>query len=552
MEQLASPWLLFGAGALMGCAVAAVIWGRASRLRTAEALAREMMAQMDRMSLVVHRTSNAVVITNVQRRITWVNEGFERITGYSAAEAIGHNPGELLQCEGTDTQTVARMREALNAGRGFFGEILNRSKHGDIYWLAVEIQPLHDRDGQLNGFMAIETDITERKRADAELQASQAFLHNTGRIAGVGGWEFDLQTQRLHCSAQVSVILGFEAGSVPTLAECLQHFDAEGQAAIQRAIAAGFEGAMAWDQELRAHTADGRAIWVRVAAEGLFADDGATRIVGAIQDITELRRATEAAEAASVAKSEFLANISHEMRTPLQSIIGFSELGQLKSADNKQLLRMFSEIHAGGGRMRKLIDALLDVAHIDSTGAAQHRQRCDLALLARAAVADAQPQADKRKMRIACTGLLGPLFVVGDEFRLQQVMRNVLDNALRYAPQESVVHIESRNRGQAGVEIQVRDSGPGIPGEELESVFDAFVQSSRTRDGSGGQGLGLTICRKIMATHGGSIRVLAPEEGGTIVCIRLPAATALAEQGSVQVFDTARETQPASSEAVTA
>jgi PAS domain S-box-containing protein len=521
--------MLFAFGLLAGTAVASVLWSQAARRANAEALAREMMAQMDRMALVVHRTSNAVIITNLQRRITWVNQGFERITGYSASEAIGRSPAALLQFGGTDPQTMARMRDALNAGAGFHGEVLNRSKHGRSYWLAVEIQPLHSPEGELSGFMAIESDITERKRTEAELQANQAFLHNTGRVAGVGGWEFDLAGQTLHWSAQAGAILGLEPGAKPTLDGVLAHFGPDARAAIDRAVAAGFEGAMAWEIELAARTEQGREIWVRVAAEGLFADDGAVRIVGAIQDITELVRAKRAAEAASVAKSEFLANISHELRTPLQSVIGFSELGRGKAAAQPQLQRMFSEIHAGGARMLHLVNALLDVAHIDGASGALQNLPCDLGALLRDVVAALQPQADLAQVRIAGAEGLPALMVVGDAARLQQVLRNVLLNALHVAPAGSEITIDAYGSDAERVRLQVHDSGPGIATDELDAVFNAFVLNTRTRDGSGGVGLGLTVCRKIMAALGGSITATSNAGAGAVFHIALPRAAAVPE-----------------------
>jgi PAS domain S-box-containing protein len=554
----AMPWLLFAFGLLAGTAVASVLWGQAARRANAEALAREMMAQMDRMALVVHRTSNAVIITNVQRRITWVNQGFERITGYSASEAIGRTPASLLQFAGTDPQTVARMREALNAGDCFHGELQNRGKSGREYWLAVEIQPLHSPEGELSGFMAIQSDITERKRTEAELQANQAFLHNTGRVAGVGGWEFDLAAQTLHWSAQAAAILGLEPGAKPTLDGVLAHFGTEARAAIDRAAAEGFEGAMAWEIELPARTEEGREIWVRVAAEGLFADDGAVRIVGAIQDITELLRAKQAAESANVAKSEFLANISHELRTPLQSVIGFSELGRLKTEGQPQLNRMFGEINAGGGRMLHLVNALLDVAHIDSASGAMQRLPCDLGEQAREVVQSLQPQADQTDVRIEGADRLPALVVVGDAQRLQQVLRHVLLNALRVAPAGSPITIDARESDARQVVLRVHDAGPGIAADELEAIFDAFVLSSRMRDGSGGVGLGLTLCRKIMAALGGSITAASEPGQGAVFRIALPRAAAALPQpvSEVEAEDqaphhAAAETA-ASGEAVTA
>ncbi len=119
-------------------------------------------AEMERLSLAAQRTTNAVVFTDRDRRITWVNEGFTRCTGYSAAEAIGKSPGALLQCESTDPDTITRIRAALNEGKGFRGELINRHKMGNDYWLDLDIQPIHDDTGALSGFVAIETDISEQ------------------------------------------------------------------------------------------------------------------------------------------------------------------------------------------------------------------------------------------------------------------------------------------------------------------------------------------------------------------------------------------------------
>ena len=133
-----------------------------------------MTADLGRLALVARRTSNAVVITDARRRITWVNEGFERITGYSG----GRGPGPLARracCKPTATDPghrAAPARGARQPARAFTGEILNRGKDGRVYWLSLEIQPLRADDGALLGFMAVELDITERKAAEQRTGAA--------------------------------------------------------------------------------------------------------------------------------------------------------------------------------------------------------------------------------------------------------------------------------------------------------------------------------------------------------------------------------------------
>jgi len=165
------PWLVGLGGALTSLLLALLLQQQASGRQKAELLARRMTQDLKRLALVAQNTSNSVVITDLDRRITWVNPAFERITGYSAQEVVGRSPA-LLQTAQTDSLTIARMREALAKGDTFTGEVLNRSKQGNDFWLALEIQPLHDDDGAINGFMAIQSDITERRRSQGQLETA--------------------------------------------------------------------------------------------------------------------------------------------------------------------------------------------------------------------------------------------------------------------------------------------------------------------------------------------------------------------------------------------
>lgn len=155
-------------------------------------IAAARSVEFQRLAMVAERTSNAVVITDAERRVTWVNDGFTRLTGYSLEEVRGRNPGELLQCANTDPVTVEALRTALRDGTSARCEILNRSQVGAEYWLDLSIEPLHDR-GQLTGFIAIEAEITEQVR-------TREALAMQGQIASTAYLELHRATQLLEVS----------------------------------------------------------------------------------------------------------------------------------------------------------------------------------------------------------------------------------------------------------------------------------------------------------------------------------------------------------------
>jgi PAS domain S-box-containing protein len=259
------------------------------------------------------------------------------------------------------------------------------------------------------------------------------------------------------------------------------------------------------------------------------ADGTPDGVVGSIVDVTEFRDAErdirfahDSAQHASQAKSQFIADISHELRTPLQEIIGFSELGRDMTAESPGLADLFVDIHAGGQRMLTLVNGLLDVSLLDDAVGSFALSRQDVHAIVQAAAHAMSHEASLRRqvLRLAPTSTVAVADV--DAARLQRACMNVIANSIRYAPAGSTIDIVCAEQAGGGVHIVMRDRGPGFPEDETESVFEAFVQSSRTRDGSGGTGLGLTIARKILGAHGGRITAGNADGGGALVQIHLP------------------------------
>ncbi len=272
--------------------------------------------------------------------------------------------------------------------------------------------------------------------------------------------------------------------------------------------------------------------WIDVAVMPLRQDGQLVGYAGSAMDVTEsrnaeqaTREARDAAEEASRSKSEFIANISHELRTPLQSIIGFSELGLVRSREQDRLKTMFGDIHGAGQRMLNLVNDLLDVAKIESTVGTLSLERSDLRGLVRSVARELAPLLGARQLRLDLALAAHPLRAKVDPMRFEQVLRNVLANAIKFSPAGGHIVISGNESDAGELHLAVSDQGPGIPPAELDSIFEAFVQSSLTKDGSGGTGLGLAICRKIVDAHGGRIHAENRPGGGATFHILLPART---------------------------
>ena len=241
------------------------------------------------------------------------------------------------------------------------------------------------------------------------------------------------------------------------------------------------------------------------------------------QRTAELHAAREAAETANRAKSSFLANMSHELRTPLHGILSFASFGVKRhtTAGPDKLLDYFQEIKQSGESLLILLDDLLDLAKLESGKMTFDFQKADLGLVMSSVASEVHAWASQRNVSIRIPepdlGVEAEL----DAVKIKQVVRNLLSNAIKFSPQRGIVEL-AVHHGSDSVTVTVRDQGPGIPDDELETVFDMFVQSSKTRTGAGGTGLGLAICREIIAAHNGRIWAENHPDGGATFSFEIP------------------------------
>jgi len=247
----------------------------------------------------------------------------------------------------------------------------------------------------------------------------------------------------------------------------------------------------------------------------------------------ELARAREVAEDSNRSKSEFLANMSHELRTPMHAILSFSRLALERTAKseltNEKAEHYFQRIRQSGQRLLSLLNDLLDLAKLEAGKMTYSFDEHCLREIIDQVAGELSAVADECGVALVVVGDDGDAAVWCDRDRIAQVVRNLLSNALKFSPAGGCVRIllgdesvGAGDFGKEGVTFTVVDDGIGIPADELESVFDKFVQSSKTTSGAGGTGLGLPICREIVNHHRGRIWAENVPEGGTRFTTLLP------------------------------
>ena len=473
-----------------------------------------------------------VSITDTDGTILYANDRFCDINGFRREELIGQNH-RIINSGYHPPEFFREMWETLAGGQVWRGEICNLATNGQTYWVNATIVPLLDAQGKPERYIAIRTDISDRKRMEAQLSDQ---LHLVEELIETIQLPVYLKNPAGH---YVRVNRAFESffnvrreniiGA--TLQDLLPPEDAQIHAERDVELFAR-KGTQSY--EALVHSRDGRAHDTLYHKAILTRRDGSVSgLLGTIVDITdrkraeiEVIRAKEAAEAANRAKSDFLANMSHEIRTPMNGVIGMTDLAleTVLSAEQREYLTI---VKSSAESLLTIINDILDFSKIEAGKLLVEDIPFDLHRLLSDTLKPLAVRARANRLKVL-TDLPPdiPRFVRGDPGRIRQILVNLLGNAIKFTVQGEIalyVAVMQIQDGRATLHFAVRDTGIGIAPDKRELVFEAFAQedSSTTRK-YGGTGLGLSICRRLVGLMGGSMWLHSELDKGSTFHFSLP------------------------------
>jgi len=472
--------------------------------------------------------------------MTW-NAGAQRIKGYTADEIIGQHFSRFYSAE--EVADGKPQRELVIAGsQGRFEEEGWRfRKDGSRFWANVIITALRDSDGQLRGFSKVTRDITERKLAEQKLQESEARYRSVVESMAEGIVVQDADGVIQTCNSSAERILGLSAAQmqgVDALDPRWQGIHENGTPFIAEERPTVFTrrtGKGRNNVVMGIHKPDGSLTWVSISTQPLFYA-GETKpdgIVASFVDITEHKRIEqelakardEALESARI-KSTFLATMSHEIRTPMNGVLGMVDLLLATNLDEKQR-KMLEVIQSSGRTLLNIINDTLDFSKIEAGGVGLEQQDFEPVQVIEGMVGLLASQAQIKGLSLmALVDPEVPSVLNGDSMRLQQILVNLVGNAIKFTEHgEVLVHamLENMTQTHATLQVSISDTGIGLSVEARENLFQPFSQAddSTTRR-YGGTGLGLAICKGLVELMGGEIGVESETGQGATFRLRIP------------------------------
>lgn len=475
-----------------------------------------------------------VSMTDKAGNITQVNDVFCKISGYSREELIGKNH-RIINSGMHDNAFWKNAWSLISKGHSWHGEVCNRAKNGELYWVDSVIVPFKNEDNEIDKYVSIRINITEsKKNAQATMAANAAtraaleelrIIQERNAFAldgsGDGVWDWDIKNSKVMLSKRWKSMIGHEENEIgDEVTEWSTRLHPDDAANVMADVQANLDGkTKSFSNQHRVRCKNGSYLWIldRGQVVARDAQGNALRMIGTHTDISKQKEMERI-------KAEFISTVSHELRTPITSIrgaLGLIESGVLGEVAPKAM-DLVKIANRNSQRLITLVNDILDMDKLLSGKMPLHIDVIDMKQIIFDAISANMSYANLFDIHFQFQPSVETIKAMGDYNRLMQVFTNLLSNAAKFSYKGSDVELRIHSDDE-WVFIEVEDHGEGIPKDFQNQVFEAFAQadSGDTRK-QGSTGLGLNISKKLIEAMGGEIGFSSVAKVGTTFTIKLP------------------------------
>jgi PAS domain S-box-containing protein len=484
--------------------------------------------ELRKLSLIATKAKSGVVITNAFGEIEWVNESFERTTGYALAEVKGKKPKDFLQGPETDLEARRKLTEALRDKQSVEVTLINYSKEGKPYYNQLQVTPIFDDSGQHINFIALQKDITVEKRFETEILRINSRLERITTRSSIGIWEWEQESGRVFWNDVMSTVFQMEPVSHIDLAkplwEALIHPDDRSRI-VQDIMDLAKGDRLVAEHEYRICRSAGEEPRI-VRSFVIMEDDpmtGTRRMIGITTDITEKRqydiriiRKNDELRKINAELDNFVYSISHDLRSPLLSIKGILHLIKDERDLTEKSRRFLDMAVVSTDRLDHTIQEILDYSR--NSRLELQVSHFNVVELVQEIFADLH--FTNSAMLQLSVHIKGDPLIETDRYRLGTLLKNIIGNAVKYQQADidhpfvrvQISHVDDE------LKVLVEDNGQGIAQEHQKRVFEMFYRGASKVQGTG---LGLYICQEIANKLSGKLSLFSKENVGTTVTFEM-------------------------------
>ncbi len=467
-------------------------------------------------------------VTDEEGNIVWYNQRWYDYTGTTLEEMKGWGWQKVHHPKHVD-RVVKLIKHSFQTGEIWEDTFPLRSKDGKYRWFLSRAEPIRNSSGEIIRWFGTNTDITEKRKQESELNRSLERLKLAKDSARLGLFEFNLSDNHLEWEPLLKEIWGFEPDEEVNLDKFYERLHPADIEPTEAAIASSTDpdGSGRYEATYRViNRVTEKIYWIRASGVVVFKERKPEIMIGLVNDITDQKKLEESLQSAlceledaDAKKDEFLSVLGHELRNPLAALKASMEILQPKLQDGSELLSIMDH---SIGTMSRLLDDLLDLNRIARNRVTLKIDTVDVREVLSEVVKLTRNVCEQKGHTLTFSSE-DSLMVKGDPVRLEQIFMNMVFNAYKYTPEGGRIHVSAKRSGDE-IRVSVKDNGLGLPEHLQGKIFDPFFQIKKEGHASQGLGIGLALAKKLVEMHKG--RIEAESEGenkGSTFSVTLPA-----------------------------